>query len=123
MGNQIKKQVVVGTQYSVDVMQGGLQGKCVHAKYGFNSTDEAEYEIRGMKKRFKADGVDTSDYLYVVRPVDRCDWVYDDEYIKELDAYARKLWETKHGSLLDAGAQDFVNGFVEGVLAQQEERV
>ena len=122
MGNQIMKQVVIGTQYTVDVFQGGLQGKCVHAEYGFKSTDEAEYEIRGMKKRFEADGVDTSDYLYVIRPVDRCDWEYDEDYLKELDAYARKLYLQDHDPV-DDGLESFVNGFIEGVLAQQEEMV
>ena len=124
MSGSIWKQVVIGTQYTVDVWDGGLSGKCVHAKYGFNSTDEAEYEIRGMKKRFEADGVDTSDYLYVIRPVDRCDWVFDEDYIKELDAYARDLYINKlDHDPVDDGLESFVSGFIEGVIAQQEEKV
>jgi hypothetical protein len=124
MSESAMKQVVIGTQYTVDVMQGGLGGKCVHAKYGFNSTAEAQYEIRGMKKRFEADGVDTADYLYVIRPVDKCDWVYDKDYIKELDAHARDLYINKlDHDPIDDGLEYFVAGFIEGVLAQQEERV
>jgi len=122
MGNQIMKQVVVGTQYSVDVYKGGLDGKCVYATYGWADTDEAESEIVRLKFKFAQDGVDTTDYLYVVRPVDRCDWVYDEEYIQELEAHATKLYLKDHDPV-DDGLPSFVNGFIEGVLAQQEEKV
>ena len=124
MGNQIMKQVVIGTQYTVDVMQGGLDGKCVHATYGWGSTEDAEEEIRRMKYKFAFEDVDTTDYLYVVRPVDRCDWVFDEDYIKELDAYARDLYINKlDHDPVDDGLESFVSGFIEGVIAQQEEKV
>jgi len=124
MGNQIMKQIVVGTQYSVDVYKGGLDGKCVYATYGWADTDEAESEIVRLKFKFAKDGVDTTDYLYVIRPVDKCDWVYDDDYIKELDAYARDLYINKlDHDPVDDGLEPFVNGFIEGVIAQQEEKV
>jgi hypothetical protein len=122
MGNQIMKQIVVGTQYSVDVYKGGLDGKCVYATYGWADTDEAESEIVRLKFKFAKDGVDTTDYLYVVRPVDQCDWVYDDEYIQELRQHALKLWEKDNDPDGD-GKECFVDGFIEGVLAQQEEKV
>jgi hypothetical protein len=122
MGNQVMKQVVVGTQYSVDVYKGGLDGKCVYATYGWADTDEAESEIVRLKFKFAKDGVDTTDYLYVVRPVDRCDWVYDEEYIKELEAHATKLYLKDHDPV-DVGLPSFVNGFIEGVLAREEELI
>jgi hypothetical protein len=122
MGNQIMKQVVIGTQYTVEVMQGGLKGKCVYAKYGYTSTDEAEMEIDRMKFKYQADGVDTADYLYVIRPVDQCDWVYDEDYIQELREHALKLWEKGYAHCAE-GKEYFVDGFIEGVTAQQEERV
>jgi hypothetical protein len=122
MGNQIMKQVVVGTQYTVDVYKGGLDGKCVYAKYGFQYVEDAEMEIDRMKFKFASDGVDTTDYLYVVRPVDRCDWVYDDDYIKELEAHATNLYLKDHDPV-DVGLHSFVNGFIEGVLAREEELI
>jgi hypothetical protein len=122
MGNQIMKQVVVGTQYTVDVYKGGLDGKCVYATYGWADTDEAESEIVRLKFKFAKDGVDTTDYLYVVRPVDRCDWVYDDDYIKELEAHATNLYLKDHDPV-DVGLPSFVNGFIEGVLAREEELI
>lgn len=124
MGNQIMKQVVIGTQYTVDVMQGGIKGKCVYATYGWADPDEAQAEILRIKHKFATDGVDTTDYLYIIRPVDQCDWVYDDDYIKELDAHARDLYINKmDNDPVDVGLEPFVSGFIEGVIAQQEERV
>jgi hypothetical protein len=122
MGNQMMKQVVVGTRYTVDVMQGGLQGKCVHATYGWFSTEDAEEEIRRIKYRFAFDDVDTTDYLYVIRPVETYDWVYDDEHIKEIEAYATNLYLKDHDPV-DDGLLHFVSGFIEGVLAREEELV
>jgi hypothetical protein len=122
MGNQTMKQVVIGTQYTVEVMQGGLKGKCVYAKYGYPFVEDAEMEIDRMKFKYQADGVDTTDYLYVIRPVDQCDWVYDDEYIKEIEAYATNLYLKDHDPV-DDGLLHFVSGFIEGVLAREEERV
>lgn len=122
MGNQIMKQVVVGTQYSVDVYKGGLDGKCVYATYGWADTDEAESEIVRLKFKFAKDGVDTTDYLYVVRPVDQCDWVYDEEYLQELRQHALKLWE-KDNDPVGVGKECFVDGFIEGVLAREEELI
>jgi hypothetical protein len=116
------KQVVVGTQYSVDVYKGGLDGKCVYATYGWADTDEAESEIVRLKFKFAKDGVDTTDYLYVVRPVDRCDWVYDEEYIQGLRQHALNLWEVDNDPD-GVGKECFVDGFIEGVFAQQEEKV
>jgi hypothetical protein len=122
MGNQMMKQVVVGTRYTVDVMQGGLQGKCVYAKYGYLYVEEAQAEIDRMKFKFAQDGVDTTDYLYVIRPVETYDWVYDDEYIKEIEAYATNLYLKDHDPV-DDGLLHFVSGFIEGVLAREEELV
>ena len=124
MGNSIWKQVVIGTTYTVDVHKGGLDGKCVYATYGWSSVEDAEEEIRRIKYKFAFDEVDTTDYLYVIRPVDKCDLVYDDDYIKELDAYARDLYINKlDHDPVDDGLEPFVNGFIEGVIAQQEEKV
>ena len=124
MGNQTMKQVVIGTQYTIDVWDGGYSGKCVYATYGLPTAEEAEYEIDRLKRKFATDGVDTSDYLYVIRPVDKCDWVYDEDYIKELDAYARNLYINKlDHDPVDDGLESFVSGFIEGVIAQEEERV
>ena len=121
MGNQIMKQVVIGTQDTVDVMQGGIKGKCVYATYGWADPDEAQAEILRIKHKFATEGVDTTDYLYVIRPVDQCDWVYDDEYIKKLEAYATNLYLKDHDPV-DVGLEPFVAGFIEGVISQQEER-
>ena len=124
MSDSIWKQVVIGTQYTVDVWDGGLSGKCVYATYGWADTDEAQAEIARLKRKFVTDGVDTTDYLYVVRPVDKCDLVQDEEYIQELDAYARDLYINKlDHDPVDDGLEPFVNGFIEGVIAQQEEKV
>jgi hypothetical protein len=124
MSGSIMKQVVIGTQYTVDVMQGGVRGKCICITFGHASTEDAQSEIVRLKHKFAQDGVDTSDYLYIIRPVDQCEWVYDDEYIKELEAYARDLYINKlDHDPVDDGLGAFVEGFIEGVMAQQEERV
>jgi hypothetical protein len=75
-----------------------------------------------MKFKFAQDGVDATNYLYVIRPVETYDWVYDDEYIKELEAYATNLYLKDHDPV-DDGLLHFVSGFIEGVLAREEERV
>ena len=124
MGNSIWKQVVIGTTYTVDVHKGGLDGKCVCITFDHASAEDAQAEVVRLKHKFATDGVDTADYLYVIRPVDKCDWVYDDDYIKELDAYARDLYINKlDHDPVDDGLEPFVNGFIEGVIAQQEEKV
>lgn len=122
MENQMMKQVVIGTQYTVDVFDGGIKGKGVYATYGWADPDEAQAEILRIKHKFATEGVDTTDYLYVIRPVDQCDWVYDDDYIKELDAYATNLYLKGHDPV-DDGLLHFVSGFIEGVIAREEERV
>ena len=81
------KQVPKGESFTVDVFDGGLAGKCVYAKYGYLYVEEAKAEIDRMKFKFAKDGVDTTNYLYIIRPVETYDWVYDDEYIN----YARYL--------------------------------
>jgi hypothetical protein len=116
------KQVPKGESFTVDVFDGGLAGKCVHAKYGFVHIEEAKAEIDRMKFKFAQDGVDTTNYLYIIRPVETYDWVYDDEYIQELEAHATKLYLKDHDPV-DDGLPSFVNGFIEGVLAREEELV
>jgi len=54
------KQVPKGESYTVDVFDGGLQGKCVYAKYGYLYVEEAKAEIDRMKFKFAQDGVDTT---------------------------------------------------------------
>jgi hypothetical protein len=116
------KQVPKGESYTVDVFDGGLQGKCVYAKYGYLYVEEAKAEIDRMKFKFAQDGVDTTNYLYIIRPVETYDWVHDDEYIKELEAYATKEYLKDHDPV-DVGLPSYVNGFIEGVLAREEELV
>ena len=44
--------------------------------------------------------------------------------IKRLDAYARDLYINKmDNDPVDDGLEPFVSGFIEGVLAQQEEKL
>jgi hypothetical protein len=116
------KQVPKGESFTVDVMKGGIHGKCVYAKYGYLYVEEAKAEIDRMKFKFAQDGVDTTDYLYIIRPVETYDWVHDDEYIKELEAYATKEYLKDHDPV-DVGLHSYVNGFIEGVLAREEELV
>mgnify|MGYP003335642040 CR=1 FL=1 len=116
------KQVPKGETFTVDVFDGGYQGKCVHARFGFISANEAHAEIANIKHMFATKGVDDADYLYVVRPVQTCDWVFDEEYIKEIDTYARNLYLKDHDPV-DDGLESFVNGFIEGVLAREEELI
>jgi hypothetical protein len=116
------KQVPKGESFTVDVFDGGLQGKYVHARFGFVHIEDAHAEITRLKHKFATDGVDTTDYLYIIRPVETYDWVYDDEYIQELRAHALKLWE-KDNDPVGIGKECFVDGFIEGVLAREEELV
>jgi hypothetical protein len=116
------KQVPKGESYTVDVFDGGLQGKCVYAKYGYLYVEEAKAEIDRMKFKFAQDGVDTTNYLYIIRPVETYDWVHDDEYIQELREHALRLWEKDYAHC-EEGKEYFVDGFIEGVLAREEELV
>jgi len=116
------KQVPKGESYTVDVFDGGLAGKCVYAKYGYLYVEEAKAEIDRMKFKFAQDGVDTTNYLYIIRPVETYDWVYDEGYLQELRQHALKLWE-KDNDPVGVGKECFVDGFIEGVLAREEESV
>lgn len=116
------KQVPKGETYTVDVFDGGYQGKCVHARFGFISPNEAKEEIERLKYMFATKGVDTTNYLYIIRPVETYDWVYDEDYIQELRRHALNLWEKDNDPDGD-GRECFVDGFIEGVLAREEELV
>jgi hypothetical protein len=48
--------------------------------------------------------------------------VHDDEYIKELEAYATNLYLKDHDPV-DVGLHSYVDGFIEGVLAREEELI
>jgi hypothetical protein len=50
------------------------------------------------------------------------EWVYSNEYIQELRQYALKLWE-KDNDPVGIGKECFVDGFIEGVLAREENAI